>query len=406
MLRSMTKPNTQHDFKGLTDFFPVFSSGTHTDSAGRTKPWTNDELDEIVANTKARAEKNLFSSAPLVVGHPKNNDPAFGWLLDVKREGDVLLAKADEKTLHDEFIKGVEKGLWPNRSVRIGKGKDGLYLRHVGFLGAAPPAIEGMDAVYAADEGEFFDYADADTYTPNVLTRFMRGVRDFIIDKFDIETADKVIPDYQIESMTGHVNGLREQNNPETSLSSFNKPEPKGDVTMPREYSEAEIEQIQKDAAEAATKKAEAEFAKKEADFTSTISDERAKRLRADFTKQVDELTTEGKVTPAQAEGMVDFMLSLDAAGEATEFEFSAGEGDKAETKKLKPVDWFASFTKSIGKQVDLGESGAGDDTVTDFGGDADAIAKAATDYMAAEAVKGVTISASDAVAHVTKGAK
>ena len=403
MLRGMTTQNKQHDFKGLTDFFSVFKAGTQTDSKGNTKDWTHEELDQIVSNTKARAEKNIFNGSPLVVGHPATNGPAYGWLLDVKRDGDDLQVKADDKTLHDEFANGVEEGRWPNRSVRIAKDDNGFYLAHVGFLGAAPPAVKGMDAIYAADEGEFFDYADADTYTPNVLTRFMRGMRDFIIDKFDIETADKVVPDYQIESMTSHANSLHDNEDPDQPLTSFNKPE--GDKSM-SEFTQAQLDEAVEKARQEERIKAEGDFSQKKADLESELNKAREDRLRVDFAAQVDALVDAGQLTPAQAEGMVDFMLALDAAGEATEFEFSTGEGDKAETKKQSPVDWFTNFTKSIGKQVELGESGAGDDTVTDFGGDPQAIANAAVEYQSAQATKGVTVSISDAVAHVTKGAK
>ena len=403
MLRSMDKSKTQHDFKGLTDFFHGFKSGLRKDSQGRSKTWTHDELDEIVANTNARIEKNMFSGAPFVVGHPKTNDPAYGWTKNVKRDGDTLLIKGDEATLHKEFADGVESGLWPNRSIRIGKGKDGFYLAHVGFLGAAPPAVDGMDAVYAADEGEFFDYADNDTYTPNVLVRTLRRFREYIINKDDIETADNIIPDHEIESLGDHVNRLREENNPNQPTTSFNKPDSEGDKTM-SDFTQADIDAAVEKARKDERTKVEGDFSKQLSDKDTELKGEREQRLRADFTKQVDDLVTANKITPAQSEGMVDFMLQL-ADGEATEFEFSAGEGDKKTTFKKTPVAFFTDFVSKIGKQVDTGETDFTDGDL-DFNGDANAMAKAATDYQAEQELKGVTVSASDAVAHVTKGAK
>jgi len=400
MLHGMDKSKTKtHDFKGLDDFFPAFVGGEQVDSNGTKKVWTENELDQIVTNTKKLIDKNIFSGAPMVIGHPKTDAPAYGWIHDLKRDGNVLSVKGDK--LHDEFAKGVENGLWPNRSIRIGKGADGFYLKHVGFLGAVPPAIGGMDSIYNANtDDECFDYSYQDSITPNIISRMMRRMREFIINKFDVETADSVIPDYEIESLSDHANNLRDEDN--NTPTSYSQPEPTktGDEPMP-EFSQAQMDDAVEKAAAQAKADTEAEFANKQKEHETELTAERNKRLVVEFSKNITALVDEGRLLPAQTEGMSEFMLQLSDNDEAN-FEFSAGEKGKEETIKKSPLDWFNDFTASLGKQIDFKESDAGNSDGVD-GDDAQAIADAATEYRKEQSDKGITVSVSQAVAHVNK---
>ncbi|MEJ5352449.1 MAG: hypothetical protein WHS65_12745 [Melioribacteraceae bacterium] len=128
-------------------WFAIFKTGKHTDSSGNTKEWTEADLDKIVSNYDP-----LKHEAPIVIGHPKTNAPAFGWVEKLKRVGDTLYALP--KQLAQEFVEMVNKGLFKKRSISLYP--DGT-LRHVGFLGAQPPAVKGLPDV------EFND-ADIQTY--------------------------------------------------------------------------------------------------------------------------------------------------------------------------------------------------------------------------------------------------
>ncbi len=86
--------------------------------------------------------------APVVVGHPKSNGPAYGWVEKLKRVGGVLMAKL--KQVEPAFAEIVEAGRYKKRSASFYA--DGS-LRHVGFLGAQPPAVKGLKD-FAFDEGE------------------------------------------------------------------------------------------------------------------------------------------------------------------------------------------------------------------------------------------------------------
>ena len=132
--------------KWFDDWIEVFKTGTHTDSSGNERTWSQSDLDKIVASYSAQNEM-----VPVVLGHPKTDDPAYGWVSAIKREGDILLAKFER--LCPEFINWVEKGLYRNISIALGAD---LSLRHIGFLGAAAPAVKGLENTFCDQDVSFF----------------------------------------------------------------------------------------------------------------------------------------------------------------------------------------------------------------------------------------------------------
>lgn len=123
-------------------WFAIFKTGKHKDSAGNEKEWNEADLENIIKTYDPAKHE-----APIVIGHPKTNAPAFGWVEKLKRVGDTLYALP--KQLANEFIEMVNKGLFKKRSISLYP--DGS-LRHVGFLGAQPPAIKGLPDVEFKEE--------------------------------------------------------------------------------------------------------------------------------------------------------------------------------------------------------------------------------------------------------------
>ena len=145
-------------FKGVE----VFRAGDHVDSAGRPHTFTEVDLDRIAAYDPARHE------APLVIGHPEHNAPAYGWVDRVYREGAVL--KADFKDVAPEFADLVKAGRFKKRSISLYPGGD---LRHVGFLGAVPPAIKGLkDVQFAEGEASTFEFGEPQDPEKSFFARF------------------------------------------------------------------------------------------------------------------------------------------------------------------------------------------------------------------------------------------
>jgi len=117
--------------------FEVFKTGTHTSDKGISKDYSLDDLNFIAMSYNPSEDE-----APIVIGHPLDNSPAYGWVssLEVTEDG-KLVADAPDKKLHPEFLSAVQEGRYKKRSISLTpEGK----LRHIGFLGGAAPAVKGL----------------------------------------------------------------------------------------------------------------------------------------------------------------------------------------------------------------------------------------------------------------------
>ena len=72
--------------------------------------FSEEDIDQIIANFTP-------GTVPIVIGHPKENDPAWGWGAELKREGDTLYARF--KDVDPTFAQWVEEGHHRNRSIKI-----------------------------------------------------------------------------------------------------------------------------------------------------------------------------------------------------------------------------------------------------------------------------------------------
>jgi len=133
--------------------FEIFKTGKHTSDKGITRDYTTDDLDKIVS--QYNPEEN---EAPIVIGHPQTNAPAFGWIEKLERVGEKLIAIP--KQVNDAFSQMVKDGSFKKRSVSL---TPDLKLNHVGFLGAVAPAVKGLKDIEFSDDAEFsvFEF-DAD----------------------------------------------------------------------------------------------------------------------------------------------------------------------------------------------------------------------------------------------------
>jgi hypothetical protein len=124
----------------------IFRVGDLTDSAGVKRTFTADDLDKIASAYSAD------NPAPLVVGHPKDDSPAYGWVDGLRRVGDKLFARI--KDASETFVSAVREGSYKRISVALFGPDHGsnptpgqFTLRHVGFLGGAAPAVPGLKPV-------------------------------------------------------------------------------------------------------------------------------------------------------------------------------------------------------------------------------------------------------------------
>lgn len=177
----------------------IFRAGTHTDMHGRRINFSDADLNEIAQNYNP-----ALHEAPVVIGHPKTDAPSYAWVSGIKKDRDGL--KAEPRDIDPQFAELVKNRRYSKVSASFycpdspGNPTPGkYYLRHVGFLGAQPPAIKGLKPVaFAEDEEGVVEFADWSLQTTASL--FSR-IRDFIISQFGLEKADSVVPDYMIDSL-------------------------------------------------------------------------------------------------------------------------------------------------------------------------------------------------------------
>lgn len=117
----------------------VFRAGDYGDR-GR---WTAQDLDRLVAAYDTRLQP-----APVVIGHPTTDSPAYGWVARLRRAGQSLWAQLEKVDKGFESL--LRDGRFRQRSVALYRHfapAGGPYLRHIGFLGAQPPAVKGLAPV-------------------------------------------------------------------------------------------------------------------------------------------------------------------------------------------------------------------------------------------------------------------
>lgn len=136
----------------------IFKTGTHKPMKGEARTFTVADLDSFVA---ASAGKEI----PAVIGHPKLADPAYGWAKGIERDGESLFANLDQ--VDPGFEELVKAGRYKNISISINK--DGS-IRHIGFLGAVPPAVTGLKPVEFSLDEEVTEYSTEEAEAEPVET--------------------------------------------------------------------------------------------------------------------------------------------------------------------------------------------------------------------------------------------
>lgn len=256
--------------------FEIFRTGTHTTAKGQTLTFAESDVADI-----ASSYDPALHQAPIVIGHPKQDGPAYGWIKSLEvREGTLV---AIPEQVDATFSEMVREGKFNKRSAGLyhptqaGNPTPGKYhLRHVGFLGAEPPAIKGLKPIEFAEgevaiELEFSEYRSAWAFD-NIASLFRR-MRDFIIETSDVETADKVVPAWDLDQISQTAADMRAESRTDVqSLPHFSETEPKDTPNM--ETAEQRLAKL--DAREAELKQRETEINGRETTFS-----ENAKKARA-----------------------------------------------------------------------------------------------------------------------------
>lgn len=376
---------------------------------GRFTPMKGGALEFSAADLQAAAaayDPALFNS-PVVIGHPKDTAPAYAWVKSVEFADGKLLADCDQvdPAFKDLVAKGRYKKVSPSffkpdhpENPTPGK----YYLRHVGFLGAAAPAVQGLkEASFAADDEnvvtvEFAAYPGMVVWGWRSLADLFRGLREYLIARDGQEAADRAVPNYSIDQLASAAEAAETVINADAEVKKDAVQAQLLDTSFSASDQENDLTAEQLAAQKADLDKREKELEGREANFAAS---ETARRATEDAAL-VDGLVAEGKVLPAERAGILAFMATLNPEGTV---EFAASEGSEA--TKTPSREFFRETLARRPKLVDFKErSAAADDATVDFASPT-SIAEAAGNYQAEQQKRGVYVDAATAVSHVTKGA-
>lgn len=339
-----------HQFKGFDDFIEIFEGGWQTDSQGRTRYWSEQDLDQLVAN------HNADDPFPAVIGHPATAKPAYGWGQKLKRSGMKVLAKFGE--IEPQFAQMVEQGRFKKRSSSIGKNNNGeFFIRHVGWLGAKAPAVEGLaHPTFSDDAAEVFEFeVPVDWRTPNFLKRVVQNLRELSISQFGMDVADRFFPSYMADEVGDLADSARNSNpaDPDFAASFSQHDDDDGDPAVPKPKNGnqpgSDTQTFTQADVDAAIQ------AERDKHASELEAERRARRLH-----EHQDFVADLNIPPALGNGMAEFMLSLSEADDA-QFEFLA------EKKKQTPLEFYKAQLGQLKGKFDhlFEERGGGDDAET-----------------------------------------
>ncbi len=369
----------------------IFRAGRHVASNGAALNFSESDL-----LASARAYDPAKGEAPLVVGHPKADAPAYGWVKSLGVAGGTLAAQPDQ--VDPAFAEMVAAGRFKKISASFyapnspGNPVPGVYyLRHVGFLGAQPPAVKGLrNPEFAASEEGVVEFAD---YGDTLNASLWRRLRDYLISTTGLDKADSVIPDYAVAALEQDAQQDPSDDSPDADAvgaaasPSYAEPGLSGSSTAKGDEMSAEEK--------ARLAELEAENARLKTEATDRAAREAATARAGRHTAHAsfcESLVTAGKLLPVHAPVAVATMDFMAAQTDIVEF----GEGEA----KKPLIDAFKEFLSGQPKVVDFQER-AGGKTPEDDNQDAPALAARAVEFQEAEAKVGRTFNIAQAVAHV-----
>lgn len=323
--------------------------------AGQTLDFTEADLAATVA-----AYDPALSEAPIVVGHPRHDAPAYGWVraLSINPAGHI---DAEPHQVDPAFAEMVSAGRFKRVSASFyapdapANPRPGVYyLRHVGFLGAQPPAVKGLRTPeFAGSEAGVVEFAAWDDTNNAGL---WRSLRDWLLTKFGREEADQVVPGYLVQSLEQSAQDeLRAELSPATT-----DPAPAfaEEPTMtPEQIAALQAENARLKAETDALRRSQAEL--------------RRSALHAENVAFAEQLGSEGRLAVAHQPVIVAVLDALACGDQPVEF----GEGEARRPLAAAVRDVLAKLPQSVEfGEVATGARAVGTPGVVDFAAPAGAV--------------------------------
>jgi len=306
----------------MTTRIHLAKPGTFTDAKGRKVTLGSNTI-------AALASSYQKSSAPLVLGHPADGAPAYGWVDTVEVDAAGNLWGNVDKVAPD-LASAVEGGQYKNVSISWwpeghsnSPSPETPTLRHVGVLGAQRPAIPNLTPISFSDDAGIISI-DLESYDEmwgwDSVKRVFRGIREWLIEREGVEEADKVIPAYVIDDADGAADAVKPENEPQ-----FSSPEPKMPPPNPAPAAQPAptlADQLAAEKAKSAELQAKVDASDAAAEATAL---EQRKGAAVSF---ADGLVKDGKLAPAAKDVIVDLHQRL--AQDDEPVAFSDGKSEPA----------------------------------------------------------------------------
>lgn len=348
----------------------IFRAGKQTAMSGMQLNFSESDLAAAAA-----AYNPELHEAPLVVGHPKSDGPAYGWVKSLAADGAGLFAEPDQ--VNAEFEEQVKAGAYKKVSAAFytpdhphNPAPGAYYLRHVGFLGAQPPAVKGLKGIEFAEDDQCveieLEFSEGEgteqlLWATEGLVSLFKTLRDHLIEKEGTESADKVLPAWRLDSAAESITRARTEHEAKHAASAspaFSEPTTQENTAVtPEEKAalEAQNAQLQADLAAAQARLRSSAVAANTAAHAAF-----AEQLAADA-----RIATGDK---AVVTALLDFAEPAVVEGEtANVVEFGEGDAKQPIGAAIK------AFLQGLPKRVEFGEQAgrsrvADDKTKTDDG--------------------------------------
>ncbi|MBW4975437.1 hypothetical protein KZZ08_17535 [Roseovarius mucosus] len=352
----------------MTKPLHIFRAGRHTAQSGQSFEFSEAEVEGI-----ATAYDPALHEAPIVVGHPRTDAPAYGWVKRLRAEGAELFAEPDQvepafaEMVRAGRFKRISASFYPPQSA-ANPTPGAYYLKHVGFLGAQPPAVKGLKAAEFAEDAEAVTLEIAFSEEDAPAASFADALKGAIAAV--LSWARTPAGQEALRDAAGAA---------ETDQTPFAEPQ-KGEPAMSgKDTQTPEDRQAALDARAAA-------LDAKEAAFAEALN----KTRRAEDAALIEALVKDGRIAPGLKDEMAAFMESLDAQDEVA----------FAEGKSASPRAWFRDLlAKQTKPLIDFSER-AGGDTAPQVKGPGDVTAAAKRLIKDAEA-EGRTLSFAEAARQI-----
>lgn len=334
----------------------IFKPGRQTAMSGAVLDFSESDL-----AASASAYDPALHEAPIVIGHPKHDAPAYGWVKSLAAGSNGLTAEPHQ--VDAAFAELVAAGRYKKISASFylpdapnNPAPGVYYLRHVGFLGAQPPAVKGLkQAEFGDAEAGVVEFGDWDDIQNASLWRRMR---EWLIGQFGLDEADKVIPDYTVANLES---------------SARQDDEPRAAFAEPASLNPTEENPVtpeQKAALEAENAQLKQRLAETEAREKAAAADKR----HGEHLAYAEQLIGEGKLAPKHKDAVVAF---LDFADGESAVEFGEGES------KQPLGSAFKGFLAELPKVVEFGEHATKDKTAQGASGSVEFAAPAGYEVSA-----------------------